>query len=148
MPGYDPAVRRKDAPLATDPSFRITYHLWKPGSTTYKKSDPGLPDFRIAVVNARETSMPTLAQLSALMDTTPYRPPPENSQMYAKFRNGHKNVILAVVDQGVTSYLRIADAGFGREKLYERKGAGPNQKRGGGGGGRGGRGGHRGGRGK
>lgn len=68
--------------------------------------------------------------------------------MYVKFRNGHKNVILAVVDQGVTSYLRIADSGFGKEKLYERKGPGPNQKRGGArGGARGGgaRGGHRGG---
>ena len=95
--------------------------------------------------------MPTLAQLSALLDTTPYKPPLENAQTYSKFRNGHKNVILAVVDQGVTSYLRIADAGFGRERLYERKGLGPNQKRGGGrGGGRGGRGGgtQRGGRGR
>jgi len=145
VPGYDPSVRDENAPRPTDPSFRITYHLWKPGSTTYKKSDPGPPDFRIAVVDARETSMPTLAQLSGLLDTTPYRPPQESGQMYAKFRNGHKNVILAIVDQGVTSYLRFADAGFGREKLYERKGPGPNQKRGGG---RGGRGGHRGGRGR
>lgn len=136
--GYDPAVRSKIGPSPTDPAFRITYHLWKPGSTTYKKSDPGPPDFRIAVVDARETSMPTLAQLSALLDTTPYRPPQDGAQTYQKFRNGHKHVILAVVDQGVTSYLRIADSGFGREKLFDRRGPGPNQKRGGGGGGRGG----------
>ncbi|KAL1311834.1 hypothetical protein AAFC00_001909 [Neodothiora populina] len=131
VPGYDPSARKPEPSPPTDPAFRITYHLWKPGSTTYKKSDPGQPDFRIAVVNARETCVPTLAQLGALLDSTPYRPPQESGQMYQKFRNGYKNVILAVVDQGVTSYLRIADAGFGKEKLYERKIAGPNQKKGG-----------------
>lgn len=132
VPGYDPAVRAEHGPQPTDPAFRITYHLWKPGSATYKKTDPGPPDFRIAVIDARETTVPTLAQLGALLDTTPYRPPKPDAPPYAKFRNGHKNVILAIVDQGVTSYLRFADSGLGREKLYKRQGPGPNQKRGGG----------------
>lgn len=57
--------------------------------------------------------------------------------MYQKLKHGYRDVILAVVDQGVTSYLRIADAAFGREKLYERKGRAPGGKRGGRGGGRG-----------
>lgn len=123
----------------TDESFRITYNVWKPGSVTFKKSAPGEPDFRISVVNARETTVPTLEQLTALMETVPYQPPEEKSQLYQKLRHGYKSVILAVVDQGVVSYLRMADAGFGREKLYERKGKGPGGKRGGRGG-RGGRG--------
>ncbi|THZ06784.1 hypothetical protein D6C95_02250 [Aureobasidium pullulans] len=105
IPSYDPTSRTKDSANATDPAFRITYHLWKPGSTTYKKSDPGTPDFRIAVINARETSVPTLAQLSALIDTQSYEPPRKDVQLYQKLRNGYKSVILAVVDQGVTIHL-------------------------------------------
>lgn len=130
-------MRKDRAPLPPDPNFRITYHIWKPGSPTYKKSDPGPPDFRIAVINARETSIPTLAQLGALLDTTPYAPPVQDAQLYVKLRNGYKNVILAIVDQGVTSYLRVADAGFGNEKLYARKSKPPGGKKGGGGRGKG-----------
>lgn len=137
------AARQPSSPEtpATDPAFRITYHVYKPGSTTFKKSDPGPPDFRIAVVNGRETRVPTLEQLSALLETMPYDPPMESAQLYGKLRWGYKGVILAVVDQGVTSYLRVADAVFGKEKLYERASKGPGAKRGGRGGGRGGRGG-------
>ncbi|KAI5202972.1 hypothetical protein AUEXF2481DRAFT_33011 [Aureobasidium subglaciale EXF-2481] len=121
VPSYDPSTRAQGSAATTDPAFRITYHLWKPGSTTYKKSDPGTPDFRIAVINARETSFPTVAQLGALIDTQPYQPPRQDAQLYQKLRSGYKSVILAVVDQGVTSYLRLADAGFSREKLFDRK---------------------------
>lgn len=135
---YDPSAQTQSssAPIS-DSDFRITYHVWKPGSQTFKKSAPGPPDFRIAVVNARETAVPTLDQLSALFATVPYDPPKQDGQLYQKLKYGYKNVILAIVDQGVTSYLRLVDAGFGREKLYERRGKGPAGKRGGGKGGRG-----------
>lgn len=141
------AARQPQTPETpnTDPAFRITYHIYKPGSTTYKKSDPGPPDFRLAVINGRETSVPTLEQLSSLLETMPYDPPLEHVQLYGKLKWGYKNVILAVVDQGVTSYLRVADSVFGKERIYERASKGPGAKRGGGrGGGRGGRGGGRG----
>ena len=121
----------EEDPEEMDLSFRITYHVWKPGSQTFKKSDPGTPDFRIAVVNARETTIPTLQQLSSLMKMVPYDPPMPTGQLYQKLRHGYKNVVLAVVDQGVVSYLRMADAAFGREKLHGRKGKGPGGKRGG-----------------
>lgn len=144
------AARQPPSPETpeTDPAFRITYHVYKPGSTTYKKSDPGDPDFRIAVVNGRENPVPTLEQLSSLLETTPYDPPLENVQLYGKLRWGYKNVILAIVDQGVTSYLRVADTVFGKERIYERASKGPGAKRGGRGGGRGGRGGRGGGAGR
>ncbi|KAK3721096.1 tRNA-splicing endonuclease subunit sen54 [Vermiconidia calcicola] len=146
IPFHDPAKQsgpiHYDADLDSDSdseydpnqSLCITYHVWKPGSQTYKKSAPGPPDFRIAVVNARETTVPTLEQLSHLMDTVPFDPPVESAQLYQKLRHGYKNVILAIVDQGVVSYLRVAEAAFGREKLYERRGKGPAGKRGGRGG--------------
>lgn len=117
--------------MPPDAGLRVTYNVWKPNNTVYKKSDPGPPDFRIAVIDARETRIPTLTQLDGLLATMPYEPPKESAQLYAKLRQGHKSVILAVVDQGVTSYLRVADAGFGREKLYARTSGPFNGKRGG-----------------
>lgn len=138
---HDPTAESRPSepkPPSTDPDFRITYHVWKPGSPGFKKTQPGTPDFRIAVVNARDTSTPTLQQLGALLETAPYDPPKPDGQMYVKLKHGYKNVILAIVDQGVTSYLRIADAAFGHEKVYERRArAPPGGKRGGRGGGRG-----------
>lgn len=61
-------------------------------------------------------------------------------------------MILAVVDEGVVSYIRVGEGAFGKEKLFEQEGregrGGNGGKRGGGGRGRGrGRGGGRGGRG-
>lgn len=121
---------QRSNPPSTDPQFRITYHVWKPGSG-YKKSSPGPPDFHIAVVNGRNTNIPTLEQLDALLQTAPFNPPGENAQISQKLKHGYKNVILAVVDQGVISYLKVADAAFGREKLYERQGTSGGWKRGG-----------------
>ncbi len=132
---YNPTQQHKPELWEQQPrteDLRITYHIWKPGSTTFKKSAPGPPDFRISVINARETSIPSLEQLDALMETTPYAPPIETTQLYQKLKHGYKNAVLAVVDQGIVSYLRLADAAFGREKLYERASKGPSGKRGGG----------------
>ena len=133
---YDPTIQigPYNNELESDSTLRTTFHVWKPGSQTFRKSAPGPPDFRIAVVNARETNVPTLEQLSSLLDTVPYDPPLESAQLYQKLKHGYKNVVLAVVDQGIVSYLRIADAAFGREKLYERKGRLAGGKRGGRGG--------------
>ena len=138
IPWYDPTQQRAK-PTAQSQSksdLSITYHVWKPNNAAYKKSDPGPPDFRVAVLDARESQVPTLQQLDALLASLPYQPPQQGAPLYAKLRNGYKNVILAVVDQGVTSYLRFADAAFGKEKLYDRA-AGPSRGKRGGGGGRG-----------
>lgn len=137
-------------PLVTP--YTIHFHVFKP-STTYRKSCPPPPDFRLCVVNTRQqTSIPSLAALDGLFARTPFDPPQGEKMermMYMRLRHGQRNVILAIVDQGVTSFLRLADAGFGGEKLYESRVIGGHQKHGGrgfrgrGGGGRGGRGGRR-----
>jgi len=112
--------------------FRVIFHVYKP-STPIKKSAWPAPDFRIAVVNTREqTSIPTLAQLGALLESTPLDPPRGEKMdrlMYMRLRHGYRNVVLAVVDQGVTSFLRVSDAAFGKEKLYENKGGPTGPKR-------------------
>ncbi|KAI9888822.1 MAG: tRNA-splicing endonuclease subunit sen54 [Vezdaea aestivalis] len=125
------------------PPFQIYFNVYKP-TPGFRKSAPGPPDFRIAVVDARTTPTPTLAQLSALMHSTPFAPPPEHmaKQNAQKLRHGYRNVVLAVVDQGIVSYLRLSESAFAEVKLYERgagaarggKGGRPRGKKGGRGG--------------
>jgi len=56
---------------------------------------------------------------------------------YSRLKNGTKSVIIAVVDEGIVSYIRWADSDFSREKMYERS-VGAARGKGGGGRGRGG----------
>lgn len=121
--------------------FRTTYNLHKP-IPNFRKSAAGEPSFRICVVSARDAHLPTLAELSSLLAEQKDNLPPTASgsmaggvgTMYARLKHGKRNVVLAVVDEGVVSYLRIADSNFASEKLWDRD-AGPN--RGGKGAGRG-----------
>lgn len=77
----------------------------------------------MAVINTRETPLiPTLAQMGALLESTPLDPPHGEKMQrtpYLRLRHGYRNVILAIVDQGVASFLRVADCAFGKEKFYE-----------------------------
>jgi tRNA-splicing endonuclease subunit Sen54 len=120
--------------------YRIAYYIWKP-QPKFKKSDPPPPDFRIAVVSAREVGIPTLAQLSALFDSVPVDTAAAGKNIYQKLKDGYRNVIVAVVDFGVTSFLKFADVGFGDETLYKRRAGGHRGGKYGGRGGRWGRGG-------
>ncbi|KXG52818.1 uncharacterized protein PGRI_080740 [Penicillium griseofulvum] len=132
IPWYDPATAPERHPADTTPPFRVVFHVYKP-STPFKKSAPPPPDFRVAVVSTRDqTTMPTMTQLGALLESTPLDPPTGvkmQNMMYMRLRHGYRNVVLAVVDQGVVSYLRIADSAFGKEKLYENKGGPQGPKR-------------------
>jgi tRNA-splicing endonuclease subunit Sen54 len=120
------AVDQKKPPRRqTEAPFQFTYHVYKP-STPFKKTAPPEPDFRIAVVDARtQTTIPTLTQIRALVETSPLTPPRGDRvqhQLYMRLRHGYRSAILAVVDQGIVSYLRFTDAGFSKEKLYEVQG--------------------------
>jgi tRNA-splicing endonuclease subunit Sen54 len=125
----------------------VSYHVWKPSRIpNFAKSNPGIPDFRVAIASSRYTTVPTLTELASLLSSTPWDPPKKEwtgpEKAYARLKHGFRNVILAVVDQGVISYLRIGEGAFGEEKLYEwfdRGGAGGTKKGGirGRGGGRG-----------
>ncbi|PYH42326.1 tRNA-splicing endonuclease subunit SEN54 family protein [Aspergillus saccharolyticus JOP 1030-1] len=127
IPWYDPTATPKAERSRAQAPYRVVFHVYKP-STPFKKSAPPAPDFRIAVVNARaHTSVPTMSQLGALLESTPLDPPSSEKmsrQMYMRLRHGYRNVILAVVDEGVVSYLRISEAAFGKEKLYKQKALG------------------------
>ena len=118
-------------PAPSDP-FTITYDVYKP-SATFRKSNPGSPDFRICVLDGRETSVPSLLQLAHLMSETGIDLPRPNAQLYNRLKHGKSHVILAIVDQGVVSYMRVSEAGFADERIYEGRGRGSGRggKRGG-----------------
>lgn len=123
IPWYDPVTPKP--PQRTTPPFRVVYHIYKP-NTTFKKTAPPPPDFRVAVINAQtQPTIPTLSQLGALLGSTPLDPPrgeKMNRLLYMRLRHGYRNVILAIVDHGVVSYLRMGDAAFGKEKIYDKGG--------------------------
>jgi tRNA-splicing endonuclease subunit Sen54 len=124
--------------VASETPFRIAYKVWKP-QPHFRKSDPPPADFLVAVASARETSLPTLSQLSALFDSVPVDEKTGGKSQFQRLKDGYRNVILAIVDSGVTSFIKFADVGFGDEPMYRWKGG---RGRGGGklGGGSGGRG--------
>ncbi|KAL6719403.1 tRNA-splicing endonuclease subunit sen54 [Lecanora helva] len=149
IPAHDPSLptdresQRSNASMGhptspTHPRIRCSFDVWKP-NFDFKKSCPPPPDFHIAVIHARDQGFPVLEQLDDLLQSVPNNTPPTNTegQLYRRLKHGYRHVLLAVVDQGVISYLRISDAGFGREKIYERGGRGRAGKRGGMRGGRG-----------
>ncbi|RYP60217.1 hypothetical protein DL769_008206 [Monosporascus sp. CRB-8-3] len=164
IPRHEPRPEAQTYGAPQEP-FKIHFRVWKstPGFT---KSRPPPPDFRIAVVDARESSMPTLQQLTTLLESTPWDPPPQDNhkgngsdpakppnvnigQTYRRLKHGWRNAIVAVVDRGLISYLRFGEMAFTQERLFERfdggAGGGGKGKRGGRPG-RGGRGRGRGGR--
>jgi len=117
---------------AGNSSPTITYHVHKPNSQ-FRKTAPGPPDFYVSVINARESTIPTEPELEALLRQTPFHPwPPSNSNVYQKVKKGVRNVILAVVDQGLISFVNFSDASFGANALWQRT-RDPNMKARGGG---------------
>jgi len=141
IPFHDPRSQATHEPPATQPAsdLTVTWHVYKT-DPKFKKTAPGPPDFYIAVLSARDTSLPTDLELDGLLRQTPYHAPKADASLTKKLKDGYRDVILAVVDQGVTSFIDISDAGFGRERLWgrpERRGGGGGGKRGGFGKGRG-----------
>ncbi|KAF2842218.1 hypothetical protein M501DRAFT_928062 [Patellaria atrata CBS 101060] len=127
-----------------DDPYHIHYHVHKP-APAFRKSSPGPPDFQICVIDARATPFPSLAQLEGLLAAAPLQEP--KGTLYFKLKQGWRNVLLAVVDNGIVSFMRVSEAGFGEERVFKSIGRGRGGKRGRGERGRGSRGG-RGGRGR
>lgn len=61
--------------------------------------------------------------------------------MMSRLKEGRKGVVLAVVDRGVISFVRVGDVGFGEERVWEEGARGGKGKGGGKGRGKGGAGG-------
>lgn len=147
IPSHDVSSPEKlPSPNAQTPSspYRLSFYVYKP-NTPLRKTNPPPPDFRLCVLSTTtDPFIPTLPDLANLF--AGYTPPTQPTGgggssssigrvVNLRLKHGWRNVVVAVVDNGVVSFLRIADSGFGREKLYETATAGQGKGKGGGGGG-------------
>ncbi|KAF5231698.1 hypothetical protein FAUST_9106 [Fusarium austroamericanum] len=131
-PIYDQlALLPRHKPLPTPPvvhppedPYRVFFHVWKSGGPPFSKKNPPPPNFRIAVVDAGNTCVPTLEEIEALLESTPHDPPNESWQgpgrMYQRLKHGHRNVLVAIVDRGLVNYMRFGEGAFGEERVFER----------------------------
>ncbi|KAI0451489.1 tRNA-splicing endonuclease subunit sen54 N-term-domain-containing protein [Xylaria acuta] len=123
-----------EVPQPQDP-FKIHFNIWK-STSTFSKTKPPLPDFQIAVVDARDSSVPMLEQLDTLLLSTPWDPPntdngkPGAGFVYKRLKHGWRNAIIAIVDRGLISYMRFGEMAFGEELLYQSTNLRPRAKRG------------------
>ncbi|KAG6017921.1 hypothetical protein E4U43_008311 [Claviceps pusilla] len=150
LPRHRPSAT--PTPQQVQEPFRVHYHVWKGTGAPFSKKNPPAPDFRIAVCDTADSGVPTLEQIEALLESTPFEPPNPAWQgpgrLYQRLKHGYRNVLVAVVDRGLVNFMRFGEAAFGEEPLFERfdyRNGGRGGKKGSRGGGRGrGRGGGRG----
>lgn len=125
--------------------YRVAFDVWKPTAGSFRKSAPGEPNFRVAVVSTRDSRAPTLSQAISLLNTVPVTETgfalnnskkkraveaaaaakaagtsiePHKRSQTLTLKDGWRNVILAVIDAGVISFTKLSDSGFGEEKAY------------------------------
>ncbi|KAL2116902.1 hypothetical protein VTJ04DRAFT_9070 [Mycothermus thermophilus] len=149
LPRHQPSSPSSSLTPSQSPAFQIHFYVWKSAQKWSKLRHPA-PDFRLAVVDAQQTYVPSLQEIGALLDAAPVdEGKPEwkghPGRMYARLKHGSRNVLVAVVDHGVINYMRFAEgSGFVEEGLYGRfdaavagkglggrKGGGRNNGRGG-----------------
>lgn len=70
--GHDSPLRPRHSTVrpANDVAPEIFFYAWRP-ATRFKKSDPPLPEYRLAVVDARTTSLPSAFAFESLFDGLP-----------------------------------------------------------------------------
>ncbi|KAK4101076.1 hypothetical protein N658DRAFT_567094 [Parathielavia hyrcaniae] len=113
-----PRHKPSPSPSSSTPTepFTIHYHIWKSAQKWTKLRHPP-PDFYLAVVDAQQSSVPTLSEIAPLLGATPPAPGrPEwtgPGRLYARLKHGYRNVLVAVVDHGVINYMRFAGGGGG-----------------------------------
>lgn len=111
--------------LTEENPFKVTFHVWKPRATDFKKSNPPPPDFKIVVVNTERQNMPTLEQTEQLFEEAVRRH--ENGDVLdqrhimQKLKFGKREIILAMLDYGVINFVTLADVSFASNPLYEDK---------------------------
>ncbi|KAK1761438.1 hypothetical protein QBC47DRAFT_457037 [Echria macrotheca] len=124
IPRHQPSPEPSSRWGMKDP-FAIHYHIWKAAGKWSKLRHPP-PDFYLAVVDAQETDVPSLEEITALVDATPPAPhKPEwramGPRMLApRLKHGYRHVLVAVVDHGIINYMRFAEGTFVDEPQFER----------------------------
>lgn len=126
IPRHKPLITPLEPGPDAQAPYQVVYYLWKGDNLLkFTKKNPGNPDFRLAIVNSHLTPFLSLTQISSLLESTPITPPDSEKLMgptktYQRLKHGWRNVTLAVIDQGVISYIKLVEAAFGEELIYER----------------------------
>ncbi|ODV91389.1 hypothetical protein CANCADRAFT_3096 [Tortispora caseinolytica NRRL Y-17796] len=97
------AVRVDSGERRPDTEAQIDYEVWRP-QEGFRKGSPGDADFYIRVLNA-EAEIPTLEEFDACM----MKHDEPLGRRIKDIRRGIKSVIVAVVAEGVISYMRVAE---------------------------------------
>lgn len=98
--------------------LQMTFDLWKP-NTHFRKSDPGEPHFRVTVLDSQNQHLPDLPDLNHLFDSIPLTDQTDMSDNpIARLKSGFRNVVLAIVDMGVISFLSLGDVSFHDDPIY------------------------------
>jgi tRNA-splicing endonuclease subunit Sen54 len=104
-PCYDPRELPTNNQPTSDLGLRLCYDVWKPGSF-FKKSNPGEPHLRMALCST-DTAIPSLDEMDHLFAQV------RRKQGKATLKDGwRETLVLAVVDAGVMSFLRLSDISF------------------------------------
>ena len=98
-----------------DNTLHISFDVWKP-NTHFRKSNPGIPDFQVAVLDASTNDLFTQCDVDRLFASLPLRENAKKSP-FARLKEGHRNFVLAVVDLGVISFLNVGDTNFAMEDM-------------------------------
>ncbi|SCU88001.1 LAFA_0E10110g1_1 [Lachancea sp. 'fantastica'] len=132
----------------------FTFDIWKPRGT-FKKKDPGPPDFQVLVFNKNSGSSafptyPRIRQLfrsvrstyegsftpgqnatasgSKKVSEVPKRPLPHVEQQ-RRLKKGYRSFILAVMDDGLISFVKLTESDFGSEDVWFKSNGQGNKKR-------------------
>lgn len=101
----------------TDNPLKLSFDVWKPNSN-FKKSAPGNPHFRMAVLNSRDHGVCSLGEINALFATLVEDETFAEMSQFARLKTGRRSFVLAVADMGVVSFLSLGDVCFGTESVY------------------------------
>lgn len=100
-----------------------TYHLYKPALLSiYRKTAPPPPSFHLVVIDSRSpgtSTIPTSQEIGVLLDRMPPNELSRDKRLETRIKHGTRNFLLAVVDSGLISYLRISGGGFKDGGIWE-----------------------------
>ncbi|SCU84856.1 LADA_0D04236g1_1 [Lachancea dasiensis] len=127
-----------------DSSRSFTFDVWKPQGS-FKKKAPGWPDFQVLVVNknTKDYKFPTYSEMKLLFknlntkvdslvpESLSGKTPPEKGkaqrqskpvaphvEQQRRLKKGYRSFILALMDDGLISFVRLTESDFGSEKVW------------------------------
>lgn len=118
-------------------SIKPFFNVWKP-KENFKKSNPGVADWQVAIFNTLNSKTPTLGQTMSLLNSVPVlghqcsaactKRREEFGMLLNNFheircqtnllKTGHRNIVIATVDSGIINMSSVSDVPFGSETVY------------------------------